>query len=159
MGRDVGQGMAPTAVTDDTDAATRLRVSVARISRRLQRATTDVPLTASEMAVLSTTARHGPLGLGRLAAEEAMNPTMLSRVVRTLEGAGLIAREEDPADRRAATVALTPEGRRLVDRVRTEKADALNRALDRLGAAERAVLTGALASLEALADALREEAR
>lgn len=157
MGRATGERGVTTA--EELDVATRLRVNVARISRRLQRATTDVPLTASEIAVLSTTARLGPLGLGRLAAVESMNPTMLSRVIRGLEQAGLVTREEDPEDRRAATVALTCEGRRLVEQVRTERADALNQALDRLEATDRAVLVGALGALEALADALRGEDR
>lgn len=148
-----------TAATEELDVATRLRVSVARISRRLQRATSDVPLTASEMAVLATTARLGPLGLGQLATAEAMNPTMLSRVVRALEETGLLSRVEDPEDRRAAKVALTPDGHQLVERVRTEKADALHRALDRLRPPERALVERALPALEALAEALREAAR
>lgn len=143
----------------ELDAATRLRAAVARISRRLQRATSGVPLTPSEMAVLSTTVRTGPVGLSHLATEEAMNPTMLSRVVRSLESAGLLQRQEDPEDRRAAHVTATRDGRRLVERVRTEKADALNRALDRLAPTEREVLEGALPVLEALAESLREERR
>ena len=150
---------AAVAAASELDAATRLRAVVARISRRLQRATSGVPLTPSEMAVLSTTVRTGPVGLGHLATEEAMNPTMLSRVVRNLETAGLLQREEDPEDRRAARVTATDDGRRLVERVRTEKADALNRALDRLAPDERAVLEGALPLLEALAELLREEGR
>lgn len=153
----MAKGTAPPATDEELDTAARLRVAIGRLSRRLRRAASDVPLTATEIAVLSTTARMGPVGLGRLAAEEAMNPTMLSRVVRTLEGAGLLRREGDPEDRRAAKVDLTAEGHRLVDRVRHERADALARALDRLGEADRAVLTGALPVLEALAEALREE--
>ena len=149
--------MTGATVTEELDVATRLRASVARISRRLQRATSDLPLTASEIAVLSATRRLGPVGLGRLAAEEAMNPTMLSRVVRALEQAGLLQREEDPGDRRAARVAVSEDGHRLVERVRTERTDALDRALDRLEPSERAVVIGALPALEALAEALREE--
>lgn len=153
----MAKGTAPPATGEELDTTARLRVAIGRLARRLQRAASDVPLTATELAVLATTSRMGPIGLGRLAAEEAMNPTMLSRVVRTLERAGLLRREEDPADRRAARVEPTEEGRHLVDRVRHEKADALARALDRLGEADRAVLAGAVPVLEALAEALREE--
>ena len=153
----MANGTAPPAAGEELDATARLRVAIGRLARRLQRAASDVPLTATELAVLATTARMGPIGLGRLAAEEGMNPTMLSRVVRTLEHAGLLRREGDPDDRRAARVDPTDDGRRLVDRVRHEKADALARALDRLGEADRAVLTGALPVLEALAEALRED--
>jgi len=144
-------------VTRDPDTNTRLRITIGRLSRLLRRASGEAPLTATEAAVLSTTARMGPVGLGRLACEEAMNPTMLSRVVRTLEGAGLLVREEDRTDRRAAKVELSAKGHQLVTRMRDEKADALGRALERLGEADRAVLVGALPVLEALAEALRED--
>jgi DNA-binding MarR family transcriptional regulator len=152
-GRDVTKQATPRTSTED--AATRLRAVVARISRRLQRATSGVPLTPTELAVLSSAARTGPVGLGRLAAEEAMNPTMLSRVVHRLEGAGLLRREEDPADRRAARVMATGQGRHLLERIRTEKADALNRALEHLSPTEQARLADALPVLETLAESLR----
>lgn len=150
---------ATLASASELDQATRLRIAVARISRRLQRATADAPLTTSEIAVLSTAARVGPVGLGRLAAIEGINPTMLSRVVRTLEQSGLLERQEDPDDRRAAHVAITPEGHRLVERVRTEKSDALSRALDRLDDVQRGAIIDVLPALEALAEDLREEDR
>lgn len=151
----MAKGTAAAVAPAELDAAARLRVAITRLSRRLSRTGSELPLTATEMAVLSTTARKGPIGLGRLAADEALNPTMLSRIVRSLEAAGLVAREEDPDDRRAASLALSAKGRRLVERIRTERADALNGALDRLGGDERARLLEALPLLEALAEELR----
>ncbi len=106
--------------------------------------------------MLATTARNGPVGLSWLAREEGMNPTMLSRVVWRLEDAGLLARRPDPRDRRAALVDATPAGRRLHERIRAERTDALSQLIEHLGPAERDALDAALPVLEQLARDLKE---
>ncbi|WP_086728212.1 MarR family transcriptional regulator [Streptomyces carpinensis] len=53
-----------------------------------------------------------------LAAYIGVGKATMSRQLRALEELGLVAREPDPADGRAWLVALTPEGRRRVGRVR-----------------------------------------
>ena len=73
---------------------------------------------------------------------------MLSRVVADLVDAGLIERTSDESDRRAAWVRATPAGRRLVERIRRERTDALNQALAGLDEAERRSLEQALPALE-----------
>lgn len=50
----------------------------------------------------------------------------LSRMVERLLARGLVSREENPGDRRAVAIALTPEGRKLVPRLARE-ADANDR--------------------------------
>ena len=60
--------------------------------------------------MLSTVIYRGPIGLKELAEVEGVNPTMLSRVVGKLEVAGLIERQVDADDRRAARVAVTATG-------------------------------------------------
>ena len=91
-----------------------------------------------------------------LAQEEGMNPTMLSRVVWRLEDAGLLARRPDPRDRRAALVDATPAGRKLHERIRAERADALSQLIEHLGVAEREDLDAALPVLEQLARDLKD---
>ncbi len=81
---------------------------------------------------------------------------MLSRSVGKLTDAGLLARSSDIADRRAAWVELTRKGAKLVDRMRRERTDALNLALDRLNPEDREALDRALPALEHLAEALKE---
>jgi DNA-binding HxlR family transcriptional regulator len=55
----------------------------------------DSSLSPSQREVLSTIVRRGPLRLSELAAEEGLNPTMLSRIVTNLEAAKLVARRPD----------------------------------------------------------------
>ena len=62
---------------------------------------------------------------------------MLSRVVSQLCDAGLLQRSSDSGDRRAAWVDATPKGRRLAERIRRERTDALNLALATLSDRDR----------------------
>jgi DNA-binding MarR family transcriptional regulator len=149
----------PTAL--DTNTATRLRVALARLNRRLgpTEAATTAGLTPTRISVLLHIARSGPIKLSQLAAEEGINPTMLSRIVGKLSDDGLLARSNDVGDRRAAWVELTPKGERLVQRMRRERTDALNLALDRLEPQDRHHLEQALEALERLAETLQERGR
>jgi DNA-binding MarR family transcriptional regulator len=81
---------------------------------------------------------------------------MLSRVITKLADDGLVERESDAADRRAAWVAATSKGRRLAERMRRERTDALSAALHGLSNSDRATLDRALPALEQLAEALKE---
>src|ERR1700760_4537954 len=109
-----------TAVVDDI-SVDRLRAVLTRISRRVDRQGSAEGLTAAQVSVLSTVVHRGPLGLKELAEVEGINPTMLSRVVGKLEVAGLIEREVDADDRRAARVAVTTAGARLHRRLLSKR--------------------------------------
>jgi DNA-binding MarR family transcriptional regulator len=114
-------------------------------------------LTPTELVVLTAVVRHGRIGLAHLAAEEGVNPTMLSRVVGRLELAGIVERTEDAADRRAVTISVTPKGADLYNETRLHRADTIERALDALGSDAWAQLTTALPHLEALAEQLKAD--
>ncbi len=94
--------------------------------------------------------------LAELADEEGLNPTMLSRIVGKLSDDGLLERSSDQGDRRAAWVKATAKGARLAERIRRQRTDALNLALDTLSEHDRATIERALPALEQLAEALRE---
>lgn len=146
-----------TASAMHTDTPARLRSTIARLHRRLRPTSSGMAarLTPTRSALLHTINRLGPIRLSELAAEEGINPTMLSRVVGDLAVGGLIERVGDPQDRRAALVRVTREGRKLVDRMRRERTDVLNVALERLSPSERRVLERALPALERLAEELK----
>jgi DNA-binding MarR family transcriptional regulator len=146
-----------TAAKPQTDAATRLRATVGRIHRRLRptAAGAAAGLTPTRISLLSTIARLGPIRLSDLAAEEGINPTMLSRIVGDLGEGGLIERIGDPGDRRAALVEATREGRRVIERMRRERTDVLSVALESLSPSERRQLERALPALERLAEMLK----
>lgn len=132
----------------------RLRLCLARLSRRLRPTVAGSDLTPSQIAVLFTIVRDGPLGLSELAGLEGINPTMLSRIAAHLASKGLISRSADPADRRAAVVAATAAGRRMRELVQRERTRALSEHIAQLSAAERRSLERALPAMEALAHRL-----
>jgi DNA-binding MarR family transcriptional regulator len=133
-------------------------VAIARLSRRLRvtAAGSAAGLTPTQISVLLTVVRQGPIRLGDLARTEALNPTMLSRVIADLVQAGLLERVSDDGDRRAAWVQITAAGQRLAELMRRERTDALNAALEGLGADDRRLIEQALPALEGLAEQLHE---
>ena len=60
----------------------------------------------------------GRLGLSELASSIALSPSGLSKLLDRMDASGLIRREPDPDDARAAFATLTPRGRALVERAR-----------------------------------------
>jgi DNA-binding MarR family transcriptional regulator len=148
---------AATTTITDTDTASRLRVVVGRLSRRLRptRAAVAAGLTPTRIAVLLTVSRRGPMRLADLAEFEGINPTMLSRVTADLVDAGLLARASDEGDRRAAWVSPTAAGKRLAERIRRERTDAVQVALEGLSGTDRDRIERALPALEQLAERIR----
>jgi len=141
--------------TTPLEPAAVLRILIGRLSRRLRRTEAGAQLTPTQLSVLASVVRHGPLGLAELSQLEGINPTMLSRIAAKLNRAGLIARRPDPHDGRAALLFPTTTGRRLQRRIQAERNDVLGQRLQELAASERRRLIDAIPALEALADALR----
>ena len=150
-------GSSAAAAELDPDTADRLRAVIGKLSRRLRPIVAGSGLTPSEISVLFTVVRHGPLGLSELATLEALNPTMLSRVVVGLSERGLIRREARSDDRRAATVTATAAGRRMRERVHRERSRALAEYMRCLGSEQRQALLSALPALEELAALIGEQ--
>jgi DNA-binding MarR family transcriptional regulator len=149
--------LTPATAAPELETATRLRIAIARLSRRLRptTATTEAGLTPTKTTILLHIVREGPIRLSELAESEGINPTMLSRAISTLAEAGLVERSSDEGDRRAAWVTPTQAGRDLAQRIRRERTDALNLALSELTPEERRCLQSSLPALERLAEALR----
>ncbi len=143
---------------DEKDERTaRLRAVVGKLGRRLRPTRAGAGLTPSQISVLFTIVRAGPIGLSEVASLEALNPTMLSRITAQLTDQGLIRRRSDPEDRRAALVEATAVGVRMRERIHRERARALAARVELLDADERELLWEALPVLEQLAELLREE--
>ena len=142
----------------DEETAVRLRVAIARLSRRLRptAAGAGAGLTPTRISVLLTIVRSRQIRLSELADIEGLNPTMLSRVIADFVGEGLVARTSDDGDRRAAWVTPTAAGRKLAERIRRERTAALNTALEGLSDDDRELLERALPALEGLAEQLRD---
>lgn len=72
-------------------------------------------ITPHEARALRVVGHHEPTRLGVVAQHLRIAPRSVTDVADALEARGLVAREPDPSDRRATRVALTPEGRRILD--------------------------------------------
>jgi DNA-binding MarR family transcriptional regulator len=130
---------------------TRLRVAIARLSRRLRRHEL-AGLTPTQLAALSTVERAGPLRLGDLAAAEGIAPSTLTRLVAVLEELGYVQRCADPKDARASMLAITPKGHETLERLRAEGTALLTQSLVLLTPEQRTALAAALPALEQLAE-------
>ncbi|MFF0911666.1 MarR family winged helix-turn-helix transcriptional regulator [Microbacterium enclense] len=87
------------------------------------------------------------LSVGAIAEAVGVDQPRASRLVQQAVQMGLIEREPDPDDARRTRVRLTPEGERLVSRVRGRRMDAVRSALDSFTDAERAELARLLSKL------------
>ena len=130
---------------------TRLRVALARLSRRLRKHQL-AGLTPTQLAALATVERSGPMRLGDLAAAEGIAPSTLTRLVTALEDSGYVRRFADPTDARASTLAITSRGHDMLERLRSETTMVLTQSLTLLTPAQRAALAEALPVLEQLAE-------
>jgi len=139
----------PAAPDSDIDVA-RLRVAIARLSRRLRRHML-AGLTPTQLSALATVERAGPLRLGDLAAAEGIAPSTLTRLVTALEERGYVDRCPVPGDARASTLAIAPAGRAVLERIRQESTTVLAESLRMLTGEQLAALAAALPALEQLA--------
>jgi DNA-binding MarR family transcriptional regulator len=146
-----GLALAPDAADAEIDV-TRLRVALARLSRRLRRHEL-AGLTPTQLAALSTIEKTGPMRLGDLAAAEGIAPSTLTRLVTALEEAGYVRRCADPSDARASTLTITAHGQDALERIRSENTLMLTESLELLTPEQRSALAAALPVLEQLAEA------
>lgn len=139
----------PSTSTDVAALASRLRLAVTRLARRLrQQAGSGV--TPSQLVALASIERAGPITIGELGQAEQVQPPTMTKIVGALVEAGLVSREADPEDRRVAWLRVTPAGARLLERSRSRKDEYLARRLRGLDPEELAVLERATEILDRL---------
>ncbi len=129
--------------------AARLQVVVARLMRAI-RQHAAAGLTPSQISALAAVDASGPLRVSQLAALESVGAPAATRVVASLEDLGLVQRHDDPADKRACLVGLTPRGERTLDSLREERTSGLSANLAVLSPRERTLLETVMPVLEKL---------
>jgi len=118
------------------ELASRLRLNINRLHRRLRQEAL-AGLSPAQASALGAVYRLKNPTLGELAATEQVQPPTMTRIVASLQEAGMITRVTDAADRRSARVHITPAGKRALDRIRTLKNAFLTRRLADLSPAEQ----------------------
>jgi DNA-binding MarR family transcriptional regulator len=79
-------------------------------------------LTTNQYTALTVLEGHDDMSSAQLARHSFVTAQSMADMITTLEARGLIERHRDRADRRRLVVALTAEGRVLLDRYRDEVA-------------------------------------
>jgi DNA-binding MarR family transcriptional regulator len=143
------QLLASAPAQGDEELATRLRVAVNRLQRRLRQESLG-GLSPGQASALGSVRRLGQPTLGELAAVEQVQPPSMTRIVAALSDAGMVRREADPSDRRSARVRITPAGERAIERMRTAKNAFLRRRLAELDPDEQVHAAELVALLEHL---------
>jgi DNA-binding MarR family transcriptional regulator len=80
------------------------------LRRRVDDAMTATGVSFSRAKVLKELAEHGPMNQAALAARLGFAPRSVTDAVEALERDGLAERADDPVDRRARIVGITPAG-------------------------------------------------
>ena len=144
----------PIQTADTTELASRLRLGVTRLARKLRREA-EPGITQSQLSALATIERHGPMTIGELSAVEQVQPPTMTKIVAALVDGRLVEREADPDDRRVAWLRSTREGVKLLQRSRKRKEAYLAKRMRALEPRQLAVLEEAVGILEQIVEGER----
>jgi DNA-binding MarR family transcriptional regulator len=131
--------------SDDVEATMLAARALVGISAR-SLAEVDEVVTPPQLRVLVMIASRGPLNLGAVARVLGVHASNATRACDRLVAAGLLSRQDDPADRRNLYLELTAQGQALVDGVMDRRRRAIAEVLDRMPALQRTALVPVLES-------------
>ncbi|MBB5956517.1 DNA-binding MarR family transcriptional regulator [Saccharothrix tamanrassetensis] len=139
----------------ETDAerglASRLRLAVVRLTRRLRAQRINSALSLTQVSALSTLHKCGPLTPGELAAKEGVQPPSMTRVIAALEEYGFATRRPHPTDGRQAIVELSEAGIGYINEEVSAREAWLDKRLAELTPEERGVLSRAAEIIDRMA--------
>jgi DNA-binding MarR family transcriptional regulator len=138
-------------IAPERDLAGQLRLGSMRLARRLRLERGSDDLTLSQLAVLGSLERQGDATIGELAGLERVKPPSMTRIVNSLEEAGLVVRRTHASDGRVVIVGLTDEAREVLADDRRRRTAWLAQRLAELTADERELLRKAAPLLDQLA--------
>jgi len=110
---------------DQHETANRLHSAAVRLLRTARAADTDLDLDGPRASLLSVLVFAGPQPVTKLAELEQVSAPAITKMVSTLESAGLAQRERSETDRRVVLVSATPLGKRLLERGRAARVRAI----------------------------------
>ena len=128
--------MEEATIETSAETAARLRRVVTRLNRKL-RASALGGVSPAQASMLASIAKLESPSLGDLAIEEQIQPPSVTRLVKDMQLAGLIAMSPHPEDRRSTRVTLTATGRKELDTIRKKKAEFIEQRLLTLSVADQ----------------------
>ena len=113
----------------------------------------ELDLSMAQLKTLITLYDAGALPIGQIAEALGIGQPTASHLVDRLVQSGLVARTEDPLDRRRTLAELSPQGVELVEQLRAVRLEALRRWLTQVDGATLAALHVGLRTLADIAKA------
>ncbi|AYN42713.1 MarR family transcriptional regulator [Streptomyces dangxiongensis] len=107
------------------------------------------PLSPSQLRVLYTLEDHDGTNLRTLARTLSITSAAVSQLCDRIEAAGFLERVPNPHNRREVQVQLTGSGRTYLERLRSERRQALTPIIEALPSHDRAALLDGLTALAA----------
>src|SRR5207248_3102734 len=135
------------------NVADRLHSAAIHLLRHLRRTDPMTGVSAAQLSALSVL-MGGPRTIGEMAAAEQVQPPTMSRLLREMERADLIARERDAGDQRVVWITSTRTGQQVLRRGRELRISALARAIATLEERERRALLAGLGVIDKLLKSL-----
>ena|SRR5579875_519494 len=138
--------------TTRREAVDRLHSAAIHLLRRVHEVDDEaMGISPARASALSVLVFGGPRTLTELARAERVTPATMSRLVRAMEGEGLVRREPHDRDARSVLLHPTAKGRRILERGRRRRLDLLE---DLLGGASDAEVEAVGAAADVVERAL-----
>jgi len=122
----------------------RLRKASRRVSQIYDQHLEPFGLTVTQYGVLGHLVTFNGISIGELAEKLVMDPTTLTRNLRPLQRQGLLAVKTDRRDRRARSLELTANGRKVFERAKPGWARAQEHVEELFGERETPALNAVL---------------
>jgi DNA-binding MarR family transcriptional regulator/GNAT superfamily N-acetyltransferase len=110
----------------------------------------DSPFSLTQVRVLYELAHQAPMTASQLGRELGLDPSYLSRILRTFADLGVVDRRRSDDDARQSILSLTEHGRELFGGLNQRSHDAIATILDDLGTADQRRLLAAMATIQAV---------
>ncbi|MFF1614012.1 MarR family winged helix-turn-helix transcriptional regulator [Amycolatopsis sp. NPDC058278] len=127
------------------------------VRRRVRADVPGMPLPGAQAELLRVVADHPGIGVAAAARELHLANNSVSTLVNQLADAGLLRREADPADRRAARLEVTAAAADRMAAWRRARTGLVANALAKLSEEDTAAIGQALPALEKLMGILKEQ--
>jgi DNA-binding MarR family transcriptional regulator len=115
-------------------------IVVKTMTVQLLRELDELDITLSQLQALTFVAERGTCSVGAIAEGLGVTHPAAVKLVEKLVRKDLVTRGVMEGDHRQSAIGVTPSGRRLVNEIRKERQQRLERVLDRMTAAERQAL-------------------
>ena len=115
----------PSSLEDALEVATDIQPALNKLVVIFQRTTEGGSLTTSQVSIMNQLKARGAARVSQVAAAELIRMPTASNALYQLEQRNLIERSRDEKDRRGVMVQLTKNGEAELQRVSSERAEAL----------------------------------